>query len=103
MPHANFYNSDDDDSLDEDDYAIFEEILRSRFSRRGPFSGFSFGGFTFLFGSGFSTPDDEEFERRYAESRARQEEENARIREEMQSAKRSRGGKSQGESRREEG
>jgi curved DNA-binding protein CbpA len=83
MPHANFYDYDDDDSLDEDDYAIFEEIMRSRSSRPGPFGGFSFGGFTFSFGSGFSTPDDEEFERRYAESRARQEEENARIREEM--------------------
>jgi curved DNA-binding protein CbpA len=83
MSHTNFYDWDEDDSFEEDDYAIFEDILRSRSSRSGPFSGFSFGGFTFSFGSGFSTPDDEEFERRYAESRARQEEENARIREEM--------------------
>jgi flagellar biosynthesis GTPase FlhF len=83
MLHASFYDSDDDESLGQDDYSIFEEILRSRSSRRGPFGEFSFGGFTFSFGSGFSTSDNEEFERRYAESRARQEEENARIREEM--------------------
>jgi hypothetical protein len=82
MPHADFYDCDDDD-FDDNDYAIFEEMLNGRSSRRGPFGRFSFGGFSFSFGSGYSTQDDEEFERRYAESRARQEEENARIREEM--------------------